>query len=132
MAEKFEGRHYTLAAALDANPATLEERTVYALPLGFAMKEFDKKIEVWRNLEVRLTENGKVTDIQDRVRPDVLRSQAIVMKNLTKEKRTRGAKTPGYMFSKADYLVTLWDGADFITRPTPVNFFVEREKLTRL
>ena len=117
MAEKFEGRHYTLAAALDANPATLEERTVYALPLGFAMKEFDKKIEVWRNLEVRLTENGKVADIQDRVRPDVLRSQTVVMKNLTKEKRTRGAETPGYVFSKDDYLAHVWLRADLVSHP---------------
>ena len=52
MAKKFEWRHYTLATALDTNPATLEERTVYAFPLGFAMKEFDEKVEVWRNLEV--------------------------------------------------------------------------------
>ena len=55
-----------------------------------------------------------------------------MVKNLTKEKRPGGAKTPGYMFGEADYLVTSWIGADFITRPVPVNLFLEREKLTRL
>ena len=63
-----------MATALDANPATLEERSIRVLALGFAMKEFDKKWKIWRNLEVRLTENGEVADVKDRVRPDVLRS----------------------------------------------------------
>ena len=65
MAKEFEWRHQTLATVLDTNPATLEEGTIYAFPLGFAVKKFDEEIKVWRNLEVRLTENGKVTDIQD-------------------------------------------------------------------
>ena len=81
-----------MAAALDTNPATLEERTVYAFPLGFAMKEFYEEIEVWRNLEVRLTENSKIADIKDRVRPDVLRSQTIMVEKFAEEKRPGGRK----------------------------------------
>ena len=52
-----------MATALDTNPAALEERTVYAFPLGFAMKKFDEEIKVWRNLEVRLTENGEIANV---------------------------------------------------------------------
>ena len=55
-----------------------------------------------------------------------------MVKDLTKEKRPRGEKTPGYVFSEANYLVTTWIGADFVTRPAPVDFFLEREMLTRL
>ena len=132
MTKKFEWRHQTLATALDTNPATLEERTVYAFPLGFAMKEFDEEIEVWRNLEVRFTKNSKIADIEDRVRPDVLRSQTIMVEKFAEEKRPGGAKTPGYVLSKTDYLMTLRDGADFIAHPAPVNFFKERKNLTRL
>ena len=108
-----------MATALDTNPAALEERTVYAFPLGFAMKEFDEEIEVWRNLEVRLTENGEIADVKDRVRPNVLRSQAIVMEKFSEEKRPGGggAKAPGYVLSKTNYLMTFRGGADFITRP---------------
>ena len=81
-----------MATALDANPATLKEGTIYALTLRLTMKKFDEKWKIWRDLEVRLTENGEVADIKDRVRPDVLRSQTIMVKNLAKEKRPGGRK----------------------------------------
>ena len=84
------------------------------------------------DLEVRFTENGEVADIKDRVRPDVLRSQTVMVKNLAKEKRPGGAKTSGNMFSKADYFVTSWSWADFVTCSAPMNLFLKREKLTRL
>ena len=121
-----------MAMALDTDPAALEKRTIYAFPLGFAVKKFDEEIEVWRNLEVRLTENGEIADVKDRVRPDILRSQAIVMEKFSEEKRPGGAKAPGYVLSKTNYLMTFRGGADFITRPSPVNFFEERKNLTRL
>ena len=96
MAKEFEWRHQTLAMALDTNPATLEERSICVLTLGFAMKEFNEKWKKWRNLEVRLTENSKIADIKDRVRPDVLRSQTIMVKHLAEEKRPRGGgENPG-------------------------------------
>ena len=41
-----------MATTLDANPATLEERSIYALALGFTMKEFNEKWKIWRDLEV--------------------------------------------------------------------------------
>ena len=85
-----------MATALDTNPAALEERTVYAFPLGFAMKKFDEEIEVWRILEVRLTENGEIANVKDRVRPDVLRSQTIMMEKFAEEKRPGGGgENPG-------------------------------------
>ena len=37
-----------MATALDANPATLEERSICVLALGFAMKEFDENWKIWR------------------------------------------------------------------------------------
>ena len=106
-----------MATALDANPAALKERTVYAFPRGFAMKKFDEEIKVWGNLEVRLTENGEIADVKDRVRPDVLRSQAIVVEKFPEEKRPGGAKTPGYVLSTADYLMAFRGGTDFVSRP---------------
>ena len=55
-----------------------------------------------------------------------------MMKKSTEEKRPGGAKTPGYVLSETDYLMAFRDGSNFITRPSPVNFFQEREDLTRL
>ena len=75
-----------MAAALDTNPTTLEERSIRVFALGFAMKEFNKEVDIWWNLKVRFTKDGEITDIQDRVRPDILRSQTKMMKDLAEEK----------------------------------------------
>ena len=63
MAKNFEWRHEALTTALNGNPATLEERSVHVFTLGFAMKKFKKKIQIRRNLKVRLTQDNKVADI---------------------------------------------------------------------
>ena len=52
-----------MATALDTNPAALEKRTIYAFPLGFAMEKFDEEVDIWRNLEVRLTENDEIANV---------------------------------------------------------------------
>ena len=74
VAEEFERRHEALPTALDGNPATLKERSLSVFTLGFAVKQFKEKNEVGRNLQVRLTKDNEVTNVQDRVRPDILKS----------------------------------------------------------
>ena len=41
-----------MVTALDANPAALEERSILAFPLGFAVEKFKEKWKKWRNLEI--------------------------------------------------------------------------------
>ena len=55
-----------------------------------------------------------------------------MMKNLAEKERTGGTKTPGYMFSKDDYLAHVWLRADLVSRPTPMDFFLRGEELSRL
>ena len=93
-----------MAAALDGNPTTLKERSISVLTLRFAVEKFKKEIEIWRDLQIQLTKDSEVTDVEDRVRPNILGSQSKMMKNLAEEKRTRGAKTPGYVFGEDNYL----------------------------
>ena len=121
-----------MAAALDGNPATLKERPLSVLALGFAVEEFKEKIQIWGNLQIRLTKDSKITDIKNQVKPNILGSHSKVMKYLAKEKGTRRAKSPGYMFSEDDYLSNIWLRADLVASPVPVDFFLWREKLTRL
>ena len=65
MAEKFEWRHDALATALDRNPTTLEERSIRVFTLGFAVEKFNEKVEIWRDLLIRLTQDNEITNVQD-------------------------------------------------------------------
>ena len=132
MAKEFEWRHDALAATLDRNPTTLKERSIGVFVLGFAVEKFEKKIEVWRDLQIRLTQNSEIANVKNRVRPYVLRPKAVVVEDLTEEKGTRGAGTPGYVLSEDYYLVHAWLRIDFISRSAPVDFFLRGEELSRL
>ena len=70
----------------------MEERPFHVFTLGFAMKKFKKKIQIQRNLEVRLTQDNKVANIQDRVRTNVVESQTVMMKDLMEKERAGGRK----------------------------------------
>ena len=121
-----------MAAALDRNPTTLKERSIGVFALGFEVEKLEKQIEVWRDLRIRLTQDSKITNVKNRVRHDILGSQAVVVKNLMEEERTRGAKTPGYVLSEDYYLLHVWLRADLISCPAPVDFILRGEELSRL
>ena len=62
-----------MAAALDTNATALKKGSILAFPLGFAVEQFKEERKKRGNLEIRFTENRKVANIENRVRPNILR-----------------------------------------------------------
>ena len=55
--------------------------------------------------------------------------EAVVLKNITKEKRTWGTKTPGYMLSKDNHLILPRLGTDLVGGAAPMDHVLLGENL---
>ena len=83
-------------------------------------------------MKIGFTQDSKVANIENRVRPDVLWPQAIVMEDLAEEEGTRGTETLGDVLCKHGYLMHVRTRADLFSCPVPVDFILRGEKMSRL
>ena len=72
MRVKNHTREGEVAAALDRNPATGDQRALRVFSLWFTVVEFKKEGEIGRYAEIVLAEDDEVADIQHRVWRDIL------------------------------------------------------------
>ena len=58
-----------MVTALDRNPATLKERSLSVFALGFEVEKFKKEIEIWRDLQIRLTKDSELLMLRTELGP---------------------------------------------------------------
>lgn len=86
-------RKQTVFASLDGNSTASKDRDISASLLRDAVEEFKKKIKRRRGLEVDLAESGEIAKIDERIRAEVPRPEAIKSEDLAKN-REPGGRNP--------------------------------------
>jgi hypothetical protein len=95
VAGQSKSRESAFFAALNRHAPVRTKRLIFSR--WVAIEDFKEKVERRRYLEIILTENDVVANVQNGIGRHIHGSEPVVFKDLAEKEGTRGAETPGHM-----------------------------------
>ena len=85
---------------MDGHAPTDKEGSIRVFAARFALEEFEKQSKVGGNTKIRLAKDDEMANVQNLVWADIKDSEFVVVEDLTEERMTRRAETPGHVLKK--------------------------------